>query len=123
MTPLPIGHVDIATTDPAGSARFFADLLGWEVGSHGNGYATFGDGRLSGGFPDVVNGFGPVRDRLSPGDVLLYVEVPDLDAALRRVVELGGAVVLGATESAPGTWLALVRSPQGTTLALTHIER
>lgn len=119
----PIGHLDVASTDPAGSARFYGALLGWTSEVHEEqGYTSFNDGRLSGGFPDLAHGFAPVRAVLEPGDVLPYVEVPDLAAALQQARELGAQVLLEPTQAAPGTWLAIIRDPFGTKIALSHID-
>ena len=125
---LSVGHIDIAGTDPAASAVFYRELLGWEVVVNDDlGYTGFSDGRIEGGFPDLTNGFDPVRNVLEVGDVLLYVEVEDdsLAAALDRARGLGADVLLEPTEVAPGTGdsLAIIRDPAGVKLALTYCER
>ncbi|WP_370524147.1 VOC family protein [Cellulomonas sp. APG4] len=113
----------MASTDPGTTSRFFRELLGWEIAERANGYTSFTDGRLTGGFPDLVHGFAPVRRVLAAGDVVPYVETDDLDDALVRARGLGGEVLLAPTEAAPGHWLAVVRAPGGAKLALTRIER
>lgn len=126
--PLSIGHIDIASPDPAASGAFYRQLLGWETETNESlGYTGFSDGRLNGGFPDLVKGFEPVRRLLRPGDVLLYAEVEDetLEGALDRARGMGAEVLLEPTEVAPGTGdhLAIIRDPQGTKFALTYCER
>jgi predicted enzyme related to lactoylglutathione lyase len=126
--PLSIGHIDIASLDPTASGAFYRELLGWECETNEElGYTWFSDGRVNGGFPDLVKGFEPVRRQLEPGDVLLYVEVEEetLEGAVDRARGLGAEVLLGPTEVAPGTGdrLAIIRDPQGTKLALTYCER
>lgn len=123
MGPLRIGHIDIASAGPAASAAFYGALLGWRTDVHEEeGYTSFHDGSLSGGFPDLRRGFAPVREVLEPGDVLPYVEVDDLAATLERVEDLGGETVLEPTQAAPGVWLAIIRDPGGAKLALSHCE-
>jgi predicted enzyme related to lactoylglutathione lyase len=123
MTSAQIGHLDMASDDPAASADFYSQLFGWKVAFHEReGYTSFTDGRINGGFPDLVRGFAPVREVLQPGDVLPYVEVADLDASLEKVRELGGEVLLAATEAAPGVWLAIIRDPAGVKFALSHCD-
>jgi predicted enzyme related to lactoylglutathione lyase len=123
MKALQIGHIDIASGAPAESAHFYRELFGWQVEVHEReGYTSFTDGRLNGGFPDLVRGFPPVREVLDPGDVLPYVEVADLPAALLQARELGGEVLLEPTEAAPGVWLGIIRDPHGAKFALSHCE-
>jgi predicted enzyme related to lactoylglutathione lyase len=123
MNALQIGHIDIASGDPQESARFYRELFGWEVAVHEReGYTSFTDGRLNGGFPDLLRGFAPVREVLDCGDVLPYVEVADLSTALDQVRELGGKVLLEPTEAAPGVWLGIIRDPHGVKFALSHCE-
>ena len=119
-----IGHIDIVSDDPAASGEFYRQLFGWAVETHEEvGYTGFSDGHLSGGFPDLARGLEPVRRVLEPGDVLCYVEVEDLDAALTRAVELGGEVLLEKTEAAPGDHLGIFRDPAGVKFALSSCDR
>lgn len=119
--PIPLGFIDIASTDPARSAAFYEGVLGFETepGPH----ARFNAGNVAGGFSDLRHGFAPVTAVLEPGDVVPYFEPADLNAALASTVELGGSVLLEPVESAPGHWVAIVADPSGAKIALTRIER
>lgn len=121
---LPIGHIDIVSKDPGTSAEFYRRMFGWRIERNDElGYTGFSDGNVNGGFPDLAGGFEPVREVLEEGDVLCYVEVEDLDAALETAVELGGEVLLGRTEAAPGDHLAIVRDPSGVKFAVSSCDR
>jgi predicted enzyme related to lactoylglutathione lyase len=54
-----------------------------------------------------------------PGRVLLSIEVPDVDAALARVEELGGAAPAPANDMPWGQRVAHVRDPDGNAVNLT----
>ncbi len=121
---LRIGHIDIVSDDPAKSGEFYRQLFGWSVETNEElGYTGFSDGHVNGGFPDLTNGFEPVRNVLEPGDVLCYVEVEDLEATLAQAVELGGEVLLEKTEAAPGDHLGIFRDPAGVKFAVSSCDR
>lgn len=123
VTPHPIGYVDFPTFDRKQTADFYAAVFGWEIDHHAVPYSTFRVGGLTaGGFPDLNDGFRPVRDALKPGDVLVYLEVEDIDEALEVVEDRGGAIVLEKTESAPGVFLAIITDPNGAKLAICRNE-
>ena len=54
-----------------------------------------------------------------PGRVLLSIEVPDVDALLPRVEELGGTATSGANDMPWGQRVAHVQDPDGNALNLT----
>lgn len=65
---------------------------------------------------------GFVAEREAPaesGRVLLSIEVPDVDAALARVEELGGATQGPANDMPWGQRVAHVRDPDGNAVNLT----
>jgi predicted enzyme related to lactoylglutathione lyase len=100
-------HFDISGPDDEGLRRFYGDLLDWEIVSKGPGYALVQTpGGLRGGIVEA--------DRPA---VTLGVAVPDLDQTLRRVTELGGAVVMPPTDNG---WVlkAQVADPSGNLLTL-----
>ncbi len=117
----PLGFVDFASSDPEGSARFFSEVLGGEVAD--GVHRRFDLGALPAGIADLEHGFEPVRKVLRPGDVVLYFEPDDLDAALEAVERSGGRVLLPPTESAPGHEVAIVVEPGGARIALTRIRQ
>jgi predicted enzyme related to lactoylglutathione lyase len=102
---------ELATGDVETAAEFYRDLLGWEVETDDAGYATIRNG-------DGVNGgIRPLRDGETPG-WLLYFTVPGtLDAAAEAVTSEGGELLIEPVDAAVGR-IAVVRDPQGATLAL-----
>jgi predicted enzyme related to lactoylglutathione lyase len=107
---------DLLTTDVDAAAAFYRDLLGWEVEQiPGAPYWTIRNrGASNGGMmpmPDEPRAAG------APPAWNVYFAVADLDAALRTVQELGGALVAGPMEVPAGRF-AVLRDPQGAVFSL-----
>jgi predicted enzyme related to lactoylglutathione lyase len=109
MTGARLALIEFPADDPERARTFWEGLLGVTLHER---TAAQGRGRQS------AAGDGPVvglheRGR-GPGDTasLPYFEVPDMDAALARVLELGGAHVH------PGAAWSICRDSEGTPFAL-----
>ena len=104
----PVIHTEIRSEDPDATRRFFAELFGWKVASEGAfpGY-TFIDTGVDGG-PYVA-----ISPRQGDDDeVLFFVGVDDVAAALRRAEELGGTIIQPA-QHVPGTSFGVFADAQG----------
>ena len=71
------------------------------------------------GDPGIDEGIGPA----DPGDdcVTFYVQVPDVEEALGKVLELGGSVDMPATEAGRVVF-AIFRDPAGNRIGLVRAE-
>jgi predicted enzyme related to lactoylglutathione lyase len=101
--------IEFPADDLARAQRFWAELLGVELGGRSPGEGT--GVQTHSGNPELgVHARGP-----GPGDrfSLPYFHVPDLPAALERVVELGGDVVH------PGERFAVCRDSEGNPFGLS----
>ncbi len=112
----PVVHFEIMGRDPARSQRFYADLFGWALGAPApeqGGYAMVD--RASAGIGGGIGSEGP-GGRLR---TTIYVEVPDLQAALDRAVQLGGEVAMPPM-TVPGTSVSLAQftDPDGNLVGL-----
>ncbi len=56
----------------------------------------------------------------APGRILLSIEVPDVDAALAKVADLGGEAGSGANDMPWGQRVAHVQDPDGNAVNLTQ---
>jgi predicted enzyme related to lactoylglutathione lyase len=104
----PVVHAEIRSANPDATRKFYADLFGWKVASEGAfpGY-TFIDTGVEGS-PYVA--ISPLQ---GPDDeVLFFVAVDDVPAALKRAQELGGTIVQPAQE-VPGTSFGVFADAQG----------
>ena len=119
MSPRPIVHVDLPTTDRVGTATFYATVFGWsyEQLSH-VAYTPFCAGNLTGGFHDLQQGFAPLNTVLTPGAVTVYIASNNIDADLAQIVASGGTVRLPKTKIGEDIWLAVFADPAGNQLAL-----
>jgi predicted enzyme related to lactoylglutathione lyase len=55
-----------------------------------------------------------------PGRILLSIDVPDVDAVLPRVTELGGTAESGANDMPWGQRVAHIKDPDGNVVNLTQ---
>lgn len=112
MAAYPIVHLEISARDPAAASRFYADLCGWQI-DHDPGYNYYqfaAEGGPGGGFVT------PDGNMYKVGDTIPYVGVPDIDAFLKRVEQLGGKVLLPKTEIPGMGWFAFFSDPTGNRL-------
>jgi predicted enzyme related to lactoylglutathione lyase len=114
MPSYPIVHVEISAKDPAAASKFYAELAGWKIDHDPNFdyYQFSAEGGPGGGF--VV----PDGKQYNAGDVVIYLGVDDIDATLKKVVSLGGQVLLPKTEIPGIGWYAFFSDPTGNRLAL-----
>ncbi|MBV8085814.1 MAG: VOC family protein [Chloroflexi bacterium] len=112
-----IAHMEIMGADYARSQKFYGDLFGWSLGpaqAEMGGYAM-SDAKSS-GLSVGIGTEGPSgRSRTT-----FYVDVPDLQAALDKAVQLGGKVVSPPMEI-PGTGVSIAQfsDPDGNLVGLS----
>ena len=115
----PVVHYEINTASQPELSRFYAEAFGWSMQPETDDYIQIDtDGVCAGtGAPGIDGGIGPS----DPGDdfVTFYVQVPDVDATLARVVELGGEVDMPPTEAGHIVF-AIVRDPHGNRIGLVR---
>jgi len=80
-----VDYIELSVTDVAAAKRFYGTAFGWRFEDYGPDYASFADGRLTGGFARTE----PVRT----GGPLVVIFAVDLEATERRVQAAGGRVV------------------------------
>lgn len=106
---------ELGSPDVDGSASFYGDLFGWTTSSMEGSpmpylIVTNSDGHSNGG----------IRPPMPPGAPpfwLVYFATDDIDAAVAKVTELGGAV-LGEPTDIGIARIAVVQDPQGAVFAL-----
>lgn len=114
-------------TDPAALRDYFGALFGWEFDTSGevSGEVSVPDdyGVTDGNVTDdglgVPGGIGG-----GPGyspHALLYVSVPDVEAALRQAEELGGRQVPGPARAPSGLVVGQFTDPEGTSVGVAAL--
>jgi uncharacterized protein len=115
----PVVHFEIMGRDGAALRSFYGDLFDWKV-NH--------DERLAYGLVDradnltsegvgIGGGIGQLPDEM-PGYVTVYVEVPDVEAAMQRAAELGGQRVMGPEQVMEGVEIGIFTDPEGHVVGL-----
>jgi predicted enzyme related to lactoylglutathione lyase len=118
MTKRNIVHIEIPAADQAKSARFYQSLFGWKTTRDEKMNYTMWDPSEGPG-----GGFSPLGkqqdgSQVNPGDILIHVNSEDIDADLKRVVELGGKVVRQKSEIPGIGWWGVFKDPTGNQIAL-----
>ena len=116
----PVVHLELHTGDLDRARAFYADLCGWRPervtadGAAGSYLALdMGSRRFGGGIVECATER-PVW--------LPYVEVPEVQAATERALDLGAAVLLEPREG-PAGWRSVVATPAAGEIAFWQHKR
>lgn len=108
---------ELMTNDVQGAKTFYAELLGWTLQDYKPGEMDYtmvkaGDTEVGGimTIPEQAKGMPPAWGA--------YVTVDDVDATAARVEQLGGKVLVPATNIPDVGRFVVIQDPQGATLAL-----
>ena len=108
------------TVPNAESVRdFYAAVVGWapepvDMGGYSDFNMNDADGACQAG---VCHNRG--SNEHIPAQWMMYVKVADLDAAVKRVSELGGEMI-GEVRGKPGSRYCAIRDPAGAVLSITE---
>jgi uncharacterized protein len=107
-----IVHVEIGSKNSADLAKFYNRAFGWTFDPAGP--AQLVTGGAEGGPTIMLNALGHPPETY----VLIYIEVADIEAALRTIAETGGSKLVGPGPLPDGRRFAWVRDPAGNMIAL-----
>jgi len=111
----PVVHWELWSEDPEGIADFYKKVFDWEIRSipdlNYHLVETGGEGGINGGIMKPQKG-------PWPGKLALYIDVDDLQAYGKRVVEAGGKIVVEAMEVPGVGHLSLFEDPDGRVLGM-----
>ncbi|MCG8558902.1 MAG: VOC family protein [Hyphomicrobiales bacterium] len=122
-----IWWTELMTSDTEGARRFYSEAIGWTPsvvamgdmseppGEGEEGYTVFmlGDTAVCG----AMKMDGPRFEGVPP-HWFTYVAVDDVDAAARKVAELGGEVLRAPFDVPQVGRIAIIKDPQGAVLGL-----
>ena len=80
-----IDYIEFAVKSVPDAKRFYGNAFGWRFEDYGPDYASFADGRLSGGFQTAA--------RVQPGGPLVIIYAADLEEMEQKVKQAGGKIV------------------------------
>jgi len=101
----PIVFFDIAGPDAAKLREFYAGNFGWSIDANNLIKAGSLDGAL----------------RQDPAEKIIYIGVPDLDAAMKNVAASGGEIVTPKIPIPTGTFF-LFKDPAGNRMGLVQLK-
>jgi uncharacterized protein len=106
MSTFPVRQFQILAKQPERAAEFYQRVFGWTIHSdNALAYRTVDTGGISGGiWPATPDGHGLVQ---------LFLEVPDVAAAVAATADEGGTIVIPPTMLPGGDQLAVVLDPEG----------
>src|SRR5437899_10714894 len=107
-----IDYIEMASRHLAETKRFFSALLGWSFQDYGPDYASFDDGRMTGGFFSSEK-----KASVDSGAPLIVLYHPELEKTHAQVVHLGGEITKEIFQF-PGGRRFHCREPGGGELAV-----
>ncbi|MCG8591337.1 MAG: VOC family protein [Proteobacteria bacterium] len=111
---------ELCVRDVEGASKFYRELFGWEIlaGDAENGYREIRVGeRLNGGILPWTPEIGDLPPTWS-----VYFAVEDCDAAVAKVRELGGQLLMGPVDIQPGRF-AVVCDNQGAVFNVMRVDQ
>ncbi len=113
--------VDLMTSDPEGSRRFYGELFGWDfqVGPAEAGHYTMC--QLHG--LDVAGMGGDPAPEPMPTAWTTYMAIDDADAAAKRIVDNGGQLMMGPMDVMDQGRMAVAIDPTGAVFGLWQAGR
>jgi uncharacterized protein len=117
----PVVHFEITGGDAPKLHSFYSDLFGWEIDA--NNPMNYGvvnrEGNLTEDGIGIGGGISPGPQGY-PGHVTVYVQVPDVEAALAKAESLGGTRMMGPEMVMEDLEIGLFTDPEGHVIGLMH---
>ena len=106
-------HIEIPSASVDSAKKFYGGMFGWtftDVPEMKYTLYSSGNGELGGGFFNPPEGV--------PRQITNYITVTDLDAASKKVPELGGRIHSERMEVPGMGWFRIVSDPEGNSIGL-----
>jgi uncharacterized protein len=113
VTANPVPWFEVQTPDPGKAKAFYGAVFGWTFTDDESGYVLVGQGddaAIGGGIAPIPAG--------EPTRALFLAQVLDVDAALERVHDAGGTVVMPTQSTPNGIQFVYVADPTGAVLGV-----
>jgi hypothetical protein len=109
--------IDLGSPDPAATAAFYGKVFGWTAQMPENDPAE-GEYLILHKDGKAVAGVGGLQDPTARSDWIVYVRVPDAEAAIKATESLGGTVRVPLMQVGPEGAMARLTDPSGAQFAL-----
>jgi predicted enzyme related to lactoylglutathione lyase len=113
----PVVHFEVIGRDAQALQSFYKDAFDWHIEPAIPNYAMAHPGAESG----INGGIGSSMGG-GTGHVTFYVAVPDLEAALSKIEDLGGSTVMGPEDVPEGPRIAMFADPEGHVVGLVKAD-
>ena len=120
----PVVHFEVIGRDAQALQSFYKEAFDWQIelalpsAPQESGYYAMahpgGEGGINGGIGAAMDG--------GAGHVTFYVAVPDLEATLHKIENLGGSTVMGPMDVPEGPSIAMFADPEGHRLGLVKVD-
>jgi uncharacterized protein len=104
-----IVHVEIPAWNREATAKFYADLFGWE-------FQQMAEPNTQSKSINV--GYADIGDKYRSGEVLVYISSDDIQADLKKIESSGGKVVAPGIDVGEVGTMAIFVDPSGNRMAL-----
>jgi predicted enzyme related to lactoylglutathione lyase len=108
----PVAWFEVSGPDGKGLQQFYAEAFGWDIDASNE----MNYGMVSAAAGGIPGGVGPSPD--GQPYTVFYVAVPDVQAALDKVGELGGTTVTPPMDVPGGPTIAFFADPAGNRIGL-----
>jgi hypothetical protein len=106
-------HFEITGTDGPKLRSFYTELFDWKINADNPvGYGIVESEQSSSGTPGLPGGIAQGPEGY-PGHVTVYVEVPDVEAALAKAESLGGKRLMGPEQVMENVEIGMFHDPEG----------
>ncbi|HEY4187865.1 MAG TPA: VOC family protein [Polyangia bacterium] len=112
----PVVWFEVLGNDGAKLQKYYADLFGWNITAGPSKYGEV-DTNATGAKKGIPGGISASYPGTRPW-VTFYVAANDIDATLTNARELGGKVVMPATQIPNGPIVAAFEDPEGHVIGL-----
>ena len=109
---------ELLTRDAETAKAFYSAILGWEYYGDEHYIHISNRGRNNGGMMEMGESFGEM-----PPMWMVYFHVEDIDAAMKRVEELGGKVVTPKMEAPETGWFTVIEDPAGAVFYIMQLAK
>jgi uncharacterized protein len=116
--------IDLATSDTAAVAAFYAALLGWSTTERHAGRGRFNTFARNG--TALASFYQLTREQIEggvPSHWMPYVAVPSTDAAAAKACALGGQLIVPPQDVADIARICLIADPTGAMMGLWEADR
>jgi hypothetical protein len=110
-------------TDGEKLRKYFSELFGWKIDA--NNPMNYGivvrEENVNKDGIGIGGGVGAMPEG-APGHVTVYIEVPDVEAALAKAEKLGGTRLMGPDKVPDGPEIGLFQDPEGHPIGVVRAD-